>query len=876
MKFRLLFVAFFIYSQVNGQVIVYTTSTSELEYLAVKEVRRYLYLRTGKLLKFKEVTEVPDSEDVILIGEDSDPLIQQATDLYAPEGGFFIKSENKNGHTILVISGDEPISTLYATYRFAEKLGCRFYLHGDVIPDERIPLNLEGFDEMGQPLTRNGRQFTTRGIQPFQNFPPGAVMWGKDDWKMYIGQLPKMGMNFLGLHTYMHDPEDDHVGDYGPNLNIWLGHEEDLNPDGTVDFAFDATFFHTQQGIIGWGKTNTGDLKGGANQLFPTDGYPSEIIGETYHHDQSGYINSFNNAAKMFSEVFSYANTLGVKTATGIEIPLGRDAETGGEPMVNGIPFVVQDRLRDQYDLDPFSDQAAAELYKGMYKWLINNEIPVDYFWLWTTEIWMPWGGASLDHVRVDAARQSIRTAVKVYNNMTEKPFKQFATGGWILGAQGDPDVFGDLLPDLNAPYACMNPPYSLEGKRMNTEEWINLVPADRIKWPFTWMEYDYALEQPSFHMYRVLEDGLDAYEQNADGFLAEFWRTKMIAPMFAAYKDLTWDYTSSTEKITHDIPVDHKGRMARIDEIHKDWAIHEFGPGPAAKQISALFAAFEKRENKRFMNVTDFIEGADDIYSQGYITGWDWGSDHIWGPWEEEEPKLKWIDEWAKLRSTVKGAGNLARFDYWMNVLKSYKLMAEFASELNQYDKMTKSMDLSGAANHRSRLARLWEQIMCTSVQRVYDEVDLGVILNLDWRTWRNWVVGKYDANFLEAGGRLPVDKDPSMEYEGNKFITCMPLLTQVKRGEPLNIKALIMGEVSNPALYYRSLGSSSFSQIPMNHEARGVFRAIIPGQQEDFEWYAVASTSLGDVIYPATAGENEKKQMNQTVIVIGEIIEN
>ena len=544
------------------------------------QVRRYLYLRTGKLLKFKEVTEVPDSEDVILIGEDSDPLIQQATDLYAPEGGFFIKSENKNGHTILVISGDEPISTLYATYRFAEKLGCRFYLHGDVIPDERIPLNLEGFDEMGQPLTRNGQQFTTRGIQPFQNFPPGAVMWGKDDWKMYIGQLPKMGMNFLGLHTYMHDPEDDHVGDYGPNLNIWLGHEEDLNPDGTVDFAFDATFFHTQQGIIGWGKTNTGDLKGGANQLFPTDGYPSEIIGETYHHDQSGYINSFNNAAKMFSEVFSYANTLGVKTATGIEIPLGRDAETGGEPMVNGIPFVVQDRLRDQYDLDPFSDQAAAELYKGMYKWLINNEIPVDYFWLWTTEIWMPWGGASLDHVRVDAARQSIRTAVKVYNNMTEKPFKLFATGGWILGAQGDPDVFGDLLPDLNAPYACMNPPYSLEGKRMNTEEWINLVPADRIKWPFTWMEYDYALEQPSFHMYRVLEDGLDAYEQNADGFLAEFWRTKMIAPMFAAYKDLTWDYTSSTEKITHDIPVDHKGRMARIDEIHKDWAIHEFGPG--------------------------------------------------------------------------------------------------------------------------------------------------------------------------------------------------------------------------------------------------------------------------------------------------------
>ena len=44
-------------------------------------------------------------------------------------------------------------------------------------------------------------------------------------------------MNFIGLHTYMSDPEDDHVGDYGPNLNVWIGHENDLNMDGSVRFA---------------------------------------------------------------------------------------------------------------------------------------------------------------------------------------------------------------------------------------------------------------------------------------------------------------------------------------------------------------------------------------------------------------------------------------------------------------------------------------------------------------------------------------------------------------------------------------------------------------------------------------------------------------
>jgi len=853
----------------SAEAIVYPNNDSDLERLAAKEVRRYVYLRTGQLLPVKEVSSIPNNADLILVAEDNNPLVDEVSSLNAPSGGFFIKSESHNGRTILVISGDDAVSTLYGAYRFAEKLDCRFYFHGDVVPDTKIPLSLRGFDEKGQPLTKNGRQWTTRGAQPFQNFPAGAVMWGKDDWKMYVSQLPKMGMNFIGLHTYMYDPEDDHVGDYGPNLNIWIGHEDDLNPDGTVNFAFDATFFHTHQGIIGWGKTDTSDLVGGTSQLFPTDGYPSEIIGESYHKDQAGYTASFNKAAKLFREVFSLANALGVQTATGIEIPVGKDDATDEEPMVNGIPEVLQERLKSHYGLDPFSQQSSAELYKGMYKWLLYNDIPVDYFWIWTTEIWMPWGGAARDKVRIEAAKENIRTAVRVYESMSTKPFKQFAMGGWVFGAQGDPDVFGDVLPDLNAAYSFMNPPYSERGRHMKTEDWIDMVPSGRIKWPFTWFEYDYALEQPSFHMNRVFEDGWNAYEQNADGFIAEFWRTKMIADMFAAYKDITWDYASTDATITHDIPSDRRDRYAKIDAVHLDWAIHEFGPGPAAETIAADFAAFEKRRERRFKNVTDFREGADDIYSQGYITGGDWGSRHKWGPWSEEEPTLQWVDNWNDLRKQVKGAGNLARFDYWHNVLKAYKLMANIASELNQYEAKTQAGNLSEAAEHRSKLARLWEKMMSTQVRRVYDEVDLGVILNLEWRTWRNWIEGLYDARFIEAGGTLPADKDPSQEYTGGKFITCIPLLTRVQPNEEVNIKALIMGNVSKPTLHYRPLGNPSFISMPMTHDARGVYRGTIPGQNDDFEWYVTAESNLGNVIFPATAGAEPAERMYQTVVV-------
>ena len=81
-------------------------------------------------------------------------------------------------------------------YRLAEVLGVRFYLHGDVVPDEPMEWELPTLDERGAPL------FALRGIQPFHDFPEGPDWWNRDDYLAVIGQLPKLRMNFFGLHTY--------------------------------------------------------------------------------------------------------------------------------------------------------------------------------------------------------------------------------------------------------------------------------------------------------------------------------------------------------------------------------------------------------------------------------------------------------------------------------------------------------------------------------------------------------------------------------------------------------------------------------------------------------------------------------------------------
>ena len=183
--------------------IVCSKDSTSLEKLAAKEVRRYVYLRTGKLLpivasdadapagsliavstkdRLLQTTVSPDAKLAKLIAEVK-PLASQQ---------FLLATFDRGDRTVLLVVGGDPIGTLYGAYRLAEHLGARFYLHGDVLPDAKAPLEMPILNETGKPL------FELRGIQPFHDFPEGPDWWNRDTYKAVLGQLPKMGMNFFG------------------------------------------------------------------------------------------------------------------------------------------------------------------------------------------------------------------------------------------------------------------------------------------------------------------------------------------------------------------------------------------------------------------------------------------------------------------------------------------------------------------------------------------------------------------------------------------------------------------------------------------------------------------------------------------------------
>ena len=166
------------------------------EQLAVKEVRRYLYLRTGRWVALVSGAKtLPPEGPLLVVGSKDRSIVKAAVSPDAAPAAavaslgpqhYLLKTLERDNRRMVLIVGGDPIGTLYGAYRFAEHIGIRFYLHGDVAPDRQVGLRLPKVDERGKPL------FETRGIQPFHDFPEGPDWWNTDGYKAILAQLPKL------------------------------------------------------------------------------------------------------------------------------------------------------------------------------------------------------------------------------------------------------------------------------------------------------------------------------------------------------------------------------------------------------------------------------------------------------------------------------------------------------------------------------------------------------------------------------------------------------------------------------------------------------------------------------------------------------------
>ncbi|MGQ9731675.1 MAG: LamG-like jellyroll fold domain-containing protein [Candidatus Zipacnadales bacterium] len=181
-----------------GATIVVSQKATNLEIFAARELSRYFRLICGKPSPVV-TSEYSHSTPHLLVGT---ALSFPTLDLPVTRGEqrYRLQMLAIDPPTLLV-SGSEPVAVQYAAYTLLEKLGVGFYLGGDALPPRRetllIPANL---DETNTPI------FKIRGSLPWYNFLNSPTTWDLEDYQFFFDQMAKMKMNFVGFHSYDHEP----------------------------------------------------------------------------------------------------------------------------------------------------------------------------------------------------------------------------------------------------------------------------------------------------------------------------------------------------------------------------------------------------------------------------------------------------------------------------------------------------------------------------------------------------------------------------------------------------------------------------------------------------------------------------------------------
>jgi hypothetical protein len=209
--------------------------------------------------------------------------------------------------------------------------------------------------------------------------------------------------------------------------------------------------------------------------------------------------------------------------------------------------------------------------------------------------------------------------------------------------------------------------------------------------------------------------------------------------------------------------------------------------------------------------------------------------------PWSALAAQYAFVDDFAKLRARVRGAGNLERCDYWQNTFSYYRLLARVRCAL-------------GAKAPPEEITKLWGETYRHLLASVNTPGALAAVVTME--------------NYPGWGPRVaPHATQPwPKEYQGAPRLIVTTVRSLVARGEALKLKIIALDNqpMKSLAVKIRPLGTGRWKTIPGTHLARAVYQAQLPAAKGDFEYYLTAETASGQrLVWPATA-----PSANQTVV--------
>jgi len=511
--------------------ILYSMHAGSVERLAAKELRRYWYELKNQLLPMGN--SVQENCRHLVVATADQPLLREiGVETAYPEhrDGYIIKRFSRQGTACILLLAKTETGLLYAVYHFSEILGARFYLHGDVLPDESDPFDpFEfAFDISAEPC------FSTRGILPFHDFPEGPDWWNLNDYRGVIMQLVKMRANFIGLHTYPESTDGD--ASFTAEPTVWIGKHSEYDENGNVFASYPAQHFKTNGKSWGYGECRTNEYPLEIGKVFGKSVFAADYMNgyelADYRRDVEDenlpphkYNDVFNRYGHLLGNAFGLAKRLGVHTCVGTETPLT-------------VPRSLQKRNGETV--------SAADYYKGIFS-RITHTHNLDYYWLWTPEPWT-WQGNTDEEAERTAA--DIHAALNA-QQAVDAPF-ELALCGWALGPQKDRKAFDNRFP-CSMPFSCINRNVGFDP----VEPDFGKLSPDRAKWAIPWLEDDPALTSLQLFAGRMRRDAFDAKRYGCNGILGIHWRTKAVAPALKALMNAAWSQQGWSEKLQENITLE-------------------------------------------------------------------------------------------------------------------------------------------------------------------------------------------------------------------------------------------------------------------------------------------------------------------------------
>lgn len=174
-------------------------------------------------------SKVPDGvEHVILVGSPTtNPAVKEILGDRWPkhsDQGHLLRSVTLKDRKALVVGGGSPVATLWAAYELGHHFGIRPFLHGDVLPEKRPELKLDGIEMQFEPATIV-RVWGLKGTSP-----TSYAGWGLADYKTLFRQLAKLKFNRI-QHGSSNDWKPIPVAGDTPGRKAFKGAKEFDNAD---------------------------------------------------------------------------------------------------------------------------------------------------------------------------------------------------------------------------------------------------------------------------------------------------------------------------------------------------------------------------------------------------------------------------------------------------------------------------------------------------------------------------------------------------------------------------------------------------------------------------------------------------------------------